>query len=157
MPDVTWLSGIMRPATGLQICRLLIVSTSSRSASGGRATIGSRRVSCGKIPAPLPPGSRKKPTTRPSKPVSSACGDLDARDAVAAGLQLEQVGPNHLLALAPVVADADRAAVVFEDPSRAWSASVRSTAGSGPLKRAWMRPPAPGPSRNFLATELAFG
>ena len=42
-------------------------------------------------------------------------GHIDALDAVAAGLQLEQVGANHLLALAPVAADRERAAIIFED------------------------------------------
>ena len=50
-PDTTWLSGIIRPATGLQICMLLIARRRrSARASGGRATIGSSRVSCGNIP-----------------------------------------------------------------------------------------------------------
>ena len=36
-PEVTCLMGIIRPATGLQICRLLRTLTSSRSASGAVA------------------------------------------------------------------------------------------------------------------------
>ena len=39
----------------------------------------------------------------------------------------------------------------------ALSASARNWAGSGPLNRAWMRPPCPGPRRNLLAMALAFG
>ncbi len=50
----------MRPAVGLQICMLSIATTSLRSAIGGRAIIGSSRVSCGYVPLPVPelPGSR---------------------------------------------------------------------------------------------------
>ena len=33
-PETTWLKGIIRPATGLQICMLWIAPTSLRSASG---------------------------------------------------------------------------------------------------------------------------
>ena len=45
-------------------------------------------------------------------------GHLDARDAVAPGLEFEQVGADHLHPLAPVAADAHRAAIVLENVHR---------------------------------------
>ena len=123
VPEVTWLSGIIRPATGLQICRLLIMPTSSRSASGGRATIGSSRVSCGNMPRA---GAARLAVETDDAAFEAGLQRLrhfDARDAVAAGLQLEQVGPDHLLALAPIAADADARCRRLRAPSCAWSPS----------------------------------
>jgi hypothetical protein len=112
------LKGIIRPATGLQICKLWIALTSLRSSKGGRATIGSSRVSCGKVPVPAPARLAVEADHPSFEAGFQSAGHLDALDAVAACLEFEQVGADDLNALAPVAAYAHRSAVVFGGVSR---------------------------------------
>ena len=156
-PEVTWLSGIIRPATGLQICKLLIaadvVALGQRRAGDDRQQPRLLREDARAAHARL----AVEADDAPFKAGFQCLGHFDARDAVAAGLQLEQVGANHLLALAPVAADAHRAAVVFEDSHRLVGELRAAVAGSGPRNRAWMRPPCARAQEKLLGDGVGVG
>src|SRR5215471_12291838 len=115
-PETTWLKGIILPATGLHICRLLISSTLLRSARGGRAMIGSSLASCGNTPAAVPPGCRKNPTTRPLEAASQRLGNVGASETVAPGLDFEHLWPKHHFRLMPVCTYSQRLAVFIKYP-----------------------------------------
>ena len=117
-PEVTWLSGIIRPATGLQICRLLIVL---HVVALGQRRAGDDRQQPRLLGIDAGAGAARLAVEADDAAFEAAfqgLGHLDARDAVAAGLEFEQVGTNHFLALAPIAAHAHGPAVVFENLHR---------------------------------------
>ena len=108
----------MRAATGLQICKLLNTETSSRSPRGGRATIG-RKPRLLRIDACADAARLAVEADHTSfKATFQGLGHLNARDAIAACLEFEQVGADDFRTLAPVAAHEHRPAVVLENALR---------------------------------------
>jgi hypothetical protein len=110
--------GIIRPATGLQICKLLITET---SLALGQGRAGDDRQQPRLLRIDSRAGAARLAVEADHAPFKAALQSLShlrARDAVAACLELEQVGADDFFTLTPVAAHEHRPAVVYENALR---------------------------------------